>query len=280
MRGREVIYHGTPVTPNAAFDAIMPGRAACVSFFRPDQINRASALCPKLMLDNGAYSFWQEAMRAGKEFAPDRDWRDFYDWVGPRLVGETWAVIPDRPGAPSQLNDALLNDWPFGVERAAPLWHMDGPISRLLRLAEKYPRVCLGWIGEIDPATNKVRKDQRAVGCAAYRHRMDEVAAALGNQWPNLHMMRGTAVFRDYPFTSADSSSIAKNGWRYDSRIYDIIGDPWAGRIAYADRLERGDFSRSVRRRLLLDHSHDDRRTRAHSVRSAEQSDTGQLGLF
>lgn len=44
-----VVYHGTPLTPRAAFDAIMPGRAACVSFYRPDNLEAVTAVCPQAM---------------------------------------------------------------------------------------------------------------------------------------------------------------------------------------------------------------------------------------
>ncbi|MBB4642391.1 hypothetical protein [Rhizorhapis suberifaciens] len=153
------------------------------------------------------------------------------------------------PGAPSQLNDALLNDWPFG-QKGAPLWHMDGSIDRLGRLCERYGRVCLGWVGET--------KADQAVGCDAFRKRMDEVAAFLGNRWPVIHMMRGTAVVQDYPFHSADSTSLAQNGWRYDSPMDEAFGDRWRGRRAYADRLEgkRGEISpaRNVRAKVKAHH--------------------------
>lgn len=199
---KPIIYHGTPMTPNNAFDGVMPGRAVCVSFYRPDQIDRAVEHCSQIMLDNGAFSFWQKALKAGNGFdATDRDWKPFYNWLEPLLTEpERWAVIPDQPGAPSQMNDYLLGDWPFGTEVGAPLWHMDGPISRLLRLCEKYSRVCFGWVGEIDAATNMIRADEKKVGCDAWQRKMDEVAKAFGNTWPNIHMMRGVAVARDYPF--------------------------------------------------------------------------------
>lgn len=183
--------------------------------------------------DNGAFSFWQQALRAGNEWAEHRDWTPYFEWLEPRLFAPgRWAVIPDSPGAPSQLNDALLNEWPFG-QKGAPLWHMDGPIERLLRLCERYDRVCLGWTG-------------RLVGSPDYRARMAEVDRALGNRWPVIHMMRGVAVALDYPFASADSTSLAQNGWRYDTPLG--FADRWAGRRAYADKLEgldrraRGDF--------------------------------------
>lgn len=170
-------------------------------------------------------------MRAGSDPAEagKLDWTDYFAWLEPRLFQPgRWAVIPDKPAAPSQMNDGLLNDWPFGRSKGAPVWHMDGLLERLLRLCERFDRVCLGWIG--DPK-------KEPVGCPAYRRRMDEVSAALGNRWPPLHMLRGTAVAFDYPFVSADSTSLAQNGWRYDTAF--DFGDRWAGRRAYADRLER-----------------------------------------
>ncbi len=59
-----LIYHGTPLTPRAALDAVMPGRAGCVSYFRPDSLEALLAICPQMMfrqrrvliLDAGASS--------------------------------------------------------------------------------------------------------------------------------------------------------------------------------------------------------------------------------
>lgn len=231
-----LVYHGTPMTPRAALQAVCAGRANCVSFYRPDDVVTVEAISPFIMYDNGAFSFWKQAMKAGQEWDDsERDWAPFFTWLEVRLFRPgRWAVIPDCPGAPSQLNDALLNEWPFGRDLGAPLWHMDGPLDRLARLCDRYARVCLGWIGhpKLEP-----------VGCDAYRRRMDEVAALLGNRWPPLHMMRGVAVAGDYPFLSADSTSLAQNGHRYDhkDRQWTLFGEtaPWTGRREYADRLER-----------------------------------------
>lgn len=234
-----MVYHGTPLTPRAALEAV-GGRSMCVSYFRPDCVRDVERLAPFIMYDNGAFSFWQDALRRGLEWADDRDWRPFYRWVEPRLfMPGRWAVIPDRPGAPSQLSDALLTEWPFGTSRGAPLWHMNGPINRLGRLLERYDRVCLGWIGEFDPAIGNIRIDEREVGCPAYRRRMDEVAAFLGNRWPVLHMMRGVLVGGDYPFITVDSTSLAQNHNRYRLRLFSGTPDEWSGVVAYADRLER-----------------------------------------
>lgn len=234
------IYHGTPVTPRAALQALA-GRAFCVSYFRADSVADVEALGPFIMYDNGAYSFWKQTRREGREWTEaERDWRPYYGWLEERLWAPgRWAVIPDRIAAPSQLNDALLAEWPHGTSRGAPVWHMDGPLPRLARLCELYDRVCLGWVGEFDPAIGDIRPEQRDVGCPAWRRRMDEVAKLFGNDWPCVHMLRGTAVAGEYPFSSADSSSLAQNGWRYDRPMDALFGAQWAGRLAYADRLER-----------------------------------------
>lgn len=70
--GEAVIYHGTPLTPRAALNSIMPGRAGCVSFYRPDDLEALLAICPQLMfrprrlliLDGGTSS--RERMGRGR----------------------------------------------------------------------------------------------------------------------------------------------------------------------------------------------------------------------
>ena len=45
----DLIYHGTPLTPRAALLDVLAGRAACVSFFRPDDVEAVEAVCPHIM---------------------------------------------------------------------------------------------------------------------------------------------------------------------------------------------------------------------------------------
>lgn len=229
------------------------------------------------------------AIKRGEPWFIRSDWQPYYDWLEHRLFQPgRWAVIPDAPGAPSQLNDSLLPEWPFGRSKGAPLWHMDGPLERLLRLCERYDRVCLGWTG--------VGKD-KAVGCEAWFRRMDEIAPLLGNQWPVLHMMRGVLVAREYPFDSADATSGAQNGWRYDGQddaiTLEFVEGPggvwlpkfdgareWKGRNAYLDRLEQGHFSRSVRGRLSRNRCAARRPLGASRVGQTDQRGACQLGLL
>ncbi len=46
---RTIIYHGTPLTPRAALLEVCKGRAMCVSFFRPDDVEAVEAISPDIM---------------------------------------------------------------------------------------------------------------------------------------------------------------------------------------------------------------------------------------
>ena len=44
-----LIYHGTPMTPRSALESVCIGRAMCVSFFRPDDVEVVEAISPTIM---------------------------------------------------------------------------------------------------------------------------------------------------------------------------------------------------------------------------------------
>lgn len=44
-----IIYHGTPLTPRSALIDVCTGRAMCVSFYRPDDVEAVEAISPAIM---------------------------------------------------------------------------------------------------------------------------------------------------------------------------------------------------------------------------------------
>lgn len=188
-------YHGTPITPVAAL-AEMAGRHFCVSHAAPQDVARCHMIGQSVMLDNGAFSAW----KVGKA----TNWLAYYGWVDPWLdYPTTWAVIPDVISAGTQEQDALLREWPHG-HKGAPVWHMDEPVHRLLRLCDEWPKVCIGsteeyatvlsdaWCRKMDEAWNEIAK----------RHK----------RLPWVHMLRGMQLSgKHWPFASADSTDIARN---------------------------------------------------------------------
>jgi hypothetical protein len=188
-------YHGTPITPVAALYEIA-GRHFCVSHIRPDDVRRCHDVGQSVMLDNGAFSKW----RRGAE----TNWPAYYEWCDIWLdYPTTWAVIPDVIDAGTQEQDSLLREWPHG-DRGAPVWHMDEPINRLLRLIDDWPRVCVGSTAEY-----------RSVLSPTWTRRMDETWNAVARhtaRTPWLHMLRGMQLSgMQWPFASVDSTDIAQN---------------------------------------------------------------------
>lgn len=203
-------YHGTPITPNAVMHQLA-GACFCVSHARPDQIELADRIGQSVMLDNGAFSKFTKN--------EPTDWPKFYAWCERWLNRPTnWAIIPDVIDAGSQEQDALIREWPFG-QRGAPVWHMDEPIDRLLRLTDEWPRVCIGSTGEY-----------WKIGSTAWERRMDEAWNALAPRHrftPNVHMLRGMALSLErWPFASVDSTDVAQNHNRPQNTAKGMV-DRW-----------------------------------------------------
>ena len=188
-------YHGTPITGVGVLGRLA-GRCFCVSYARPEQVAVCHEIGQSVMLDNGAFSLWRSGTQT--------DWPAYYTWCEHWLQHQTtWAVIPDIIDGTGDDNDALIRRWPHG-QRGAPVWHMHEPIDRLLRLAEHWPRVCLGSSGAY-----------ATIGDGRWHYRMDAAMNALCGNSPVpvwLHMLRGMALSgSEYPFASVDSTDVAQN---------------------------------------------------------------------
>lgn len=188
-------YHGTPVTPISALLELQ-GRHFCVSHAAPQDVERCHHIGQSVMLDNGAFSAW----KIGKSV----NWRKYYQWADRWLdCPTTWAVIPDIITGSEDEQDVLIKQWPHG-QRGVPVWHMHESLSRLLRLTDEWPKVCVGssaqyakvlspvWVSRMDATWNVLAKHHRRV--------------------PVVHMLRGLACSgREWPFASVDSTDIARN---------------------------------------------------------------------
>jgi hypothetical protein len=188
-------YHGTRIWPRVALYELA-GRNFCVPFSRPDDVRICHEIGQSVMLDNGAYVKW----KTGKA----TNWSGYYLWADEWLAyPTTWAVIPDVIDGGAEQQDELLTQWPFGF-RGAPVWHMDEPLSRLLTLAESWPRICFGSTAEF-----------AVVQSSSWQRRMDEAFNTLARrhrQLPWIHMLRGMAcVGERWPFASVDSTDVARN---------------------------------------------------------------------
>jgi hypothetical protein len=191
-------YHGLPITPAAEL-LTLAGKNSCVSHATSarSQCALAHQIGSSVMLDNGAFSVWKSGAKT--------DWPAYYAWCDQWLdYPTTWAVIPDVIDAGTQEQDALLREWPHG-HKGAPVWHMDEPIHRALRLLDEWPRICFGSTAEY-----------AVIFSPSWTARMDQVwneIAKAHKRTPTIHMLRGLDVVAraPYPFASADSSDVGRN---------------------------------------------------------------------
>ena len=194
-------YHGLPITPATAAAKAIDAGHAFVSFAHSDQLSIAIEVCQSFAIDNGAFSAW----KSGK---PIKDWSAFYDWALnlKKVPSCDFAVIPDVIDGTEAENDAMLDDCPLPSWFAAPVWHMNESIDRLLKLAKNYPRVCLGSAGEY-----------AEIGTFQWWSKIGEAMRAIcddkGRPMCKLHGLRmlDPAIFTKLPLASADSTNIARN---------------------------------------------------------------------
>lgn len=191
-----------------------------VSFAHPEQVELAYDVCQSVTHDNGAFGAW----KAGE---PILDWEPYYLWIGIwlRHPGFDWALIPDVIDGAEEDNDRLEEEWPHGRFAGVPVWHLHESLDRLVRLAREWPRIAFGSSG-----------DYAQIATDKWWHRMSEamdVVCEDGRPICKLHGLRmlDPAVFGKFPFSSADSTNVARN-IKYDKR--------WTGPYQPANLAGRG----------------------------------------
>lgn len=216
-------YHGCPITPaDRLLD--LPGRFFCNSFSDPRQTETCHLIGQGNMLDNGAFSVWRRGISI--------DWRKWAEWVEPWLDYQTtWCVLPDAIEGDEADNDRLLREWsPVVGSKGAPVWHLHESLSRLVRLAGQYPRICFGSSGAY-----------ATVRTAAWHARVSEAFDAIADERgrvPWVHMLRGMALSGSkYPFGSVDSTDVARNHNRPQNTVIGMVSR-WDG-IQCPPRWER-----------------------------------------
>lgn len=194
-------YHGGPITPDTCAIRAWQGRHAFISFANKSQLALATEISQSFGIDNGAFTFWQK----GKVMD---DWDPFYQFVEqwkhhPRF---DFAIIPDVIGGGEKENDDLLDEWPHGDVVGVPVWHMDESDERLIRLAEKYPRVAIGSCGTYD-----VKYPKRCI--QKLHDALRWIVNEQGFPKSKLHGLRmlNKDIFTQVPLSSADSTNVAQN---------------------------------------------------------------------
>lgn len=91
-----VIYHGTPLTPRAALLEVCKGRAMCVSFFRPDDVEAVEAISPDIMFRQWRVLYVESSAKARGRMGRTMG------MVGVFRLAGTSPVLPRKVGSRSR----------------------------------------------------------------------------------------------------------------------------------------------------------------------------------
>lgn len=214
-------YHGTPISPIPIFEQVAEGRNILVSWANPQDIKRACASCNKLILDNGAFTFWNKNKKV--------NWDRYYEWIINYYGRIEHFFIPDIIDGSEDENDELIEKYfkeSEAIERMCdiwfeidytpkgiPVWHIHESFDRLKRLMDIFDYIAIGSSGEFN-----------RLGTEKWHKRMNEtmkiVCDSDGLPKVKIHMLRclDPKIFTRYPFYSGDSTNVARNhnrkGWK------------------------------------------------------------------
>jgi hypothetical protein len=202
-------YHGMSGMNDGVAVAAVGAGHGLISFAYPEPLGAAIEICQSFALDNGAYSAW----KCGREI----EWAQFYQWVDQArfFPNFDFAVIPDRITGTELENDRLLDQWPWQRDQflgvGAPVWHPHESTSRLERLVNHWPRLCIGGSPDF------------RIGSDRWWNRMAEAMDVLcddrGRPKVKIHGLRllDPEIFKKLPLASADSTNISRN-IKYDDK--------------------------------------------------------------
>lgn len=201
-------YHGTPLTPIVVFKSALKNRNCLIPFVRKDNFELAKGICNKIMIDNGAFSFWTKGIKI--------DWNDYYKWIYEIYDDIEYFVIPDVIDGTEEENNKLIIDFinihKGLLEKAIPVWHVAESLERLESLMLDFDYIAFGSSG-----------DYSRLGTDKWHKRMDEIMQIVcnndGTPKVKIHMLRclNPKIFINYPFYSGDSTNLARNHSRYNS---------------------------------------------------------------
>lgn len=197
-------YVGMPITPaEAALHAVGGGHPFFSARYL-DQLPLGLEICQSFAIDHGGFSAW-------KSGEPITDWKFYYDLIAElhRYPQFDFSVIPDVIDGTEAENDALLNEWPWRLTAphvGAPVWHLNESLERLSRMVSEWPRICLGSSGEYSQIGTQKWWNRMAEA-------MDVICDKSGRPCAKIHGLRmlDPAIFTKFPFSSADSTNIARN---------------------------------------------------------------------
>ena len=197
-------YHGTPISGGTQAQRALKGRHIMLSYATKSNVEQLIELCHSFTLDNGAYTAW----KAGTPF----DLEGYAEWATHwhKHPAFDWCLIPDEIDGDEDANALMRAKWHNATpqslrRRSVPVWHLHESLDVLQGFAVAYDRVALGSSGEY-----------ATIGTSSWWSRMYEAMDVLcENRQPKVRIhglrMLDPTIFSQLPFSSADSTNVARN---------------------------------------------------------------------
>lgn len=198
-------YHGCPLSGGTFTQTAYTAKHAMISFANKESAALIVEVCQSFCVDNGAFSFW----KSGK----DIDLKGFAEFLEAwhRHPAFDFYCLPDVIEGDHHDNQAIRSRWFSMVPRdiyrkGVPVWHLHEPLSVLQEMMPAYDRIALGSSGEY-----------AIVGDRNWWDRMGEAMSVLcdeaGRPKVKIHGLRmlDPTIFSQFPFSSADSTNVARN---------------------------------------------------------------------
>jgi len=198
------------MTPKQVLYACLIGRNALVSFAHPCDIKHVFSICDNVILDNGAFSFWNKGYHK-------IEWEDYYAWIE-RFPSKQFFFIPDVIEGSEKENDSLIEKCP--IPGGVPIWHLNESLERLMEISKTFSYIALGSSSTI---THCGTKEQMKAWVEKMENVMRILCTDEGIPTVKIHMLRclNPRVFTKYPFHSGDSANVARNHHRYNTHKAD-----------------------------------------------------------
>jgi len=201
-------------------------RHAMISFAGRANMELIVEVCQSFTIDNGAFSYWKKE----KEFDLEGFGLFMEKWF--RHPSFDWYCLPDVIGGDHHDNAQIRAAWFNTVssdvwKKGRPVWHLHEPLEVLQEMIICWPGVCIGSSG-----------DYAKIGTQEWWARMAAAMEVLcdeqGRPKVQIHGLRmlDPTVFSQFPFSSADSTNVARN-----CGIDKAWGGPYAPKTTHARAL-------------------------------------------
>ena len=198
-------YHGAPLSGGHLTQLAYQAKHVMISYANQESAELIIEQVQSFSLDNGAFTAW----KAGKKFNIE-GFAEFVErWH--RHPSFEFYCLPDDIAGDHHDNQKMRSKW-FNLvngdiwKKGYPVWHLHEPIEVLQEMVVAWRGIAIGSSGQYS-----------TIGTPSWWSRMSKAMSVLcdevGRPLVKIHGLRmlDPTIFSQFPFSSADSTNVARN---------------------------------------------------------------------